>query len=400
MDGILFKIGSIAILFILLFTGFFVFDLFPEESFDENSDDISADMLLESAMLGGNYLVNATGETGRFVYDYGASQDEEYSSYNLLRHAGTIYSMLQLYDVTKDQMLLSSAKKAIDYLLYFVKSFDNDSICIVNDEDEVKLGGNALAVVALAEYMKVTDDDIYLPVMQNLTRFIEKSQKESGEFISKRMFSTNDIIDWNSDYYPGEALLALCKLYSLDYNETWLDVAEKAAKFLISVRFIQDEDYREVHDHWLMIALNELYRYRGDLLYLNHSMNLSNGIMVLQRDGVNRESEYPDWLGSYYTPPHSTSTATRTEGLVAAYNLAYDFGEKDVATSILNAIKLGINFQLKTQLKQEDVSDLPDPNQAIGGFCYSLDSYSIRIDYVQHNICSILGLYHILENNN
>jgi len=398
MDRMLFRTGLIVTLFSLLFASFFVFNFFPENFVDGSSDDISADMLLESAMLGGNYLVNATNGDGSFVYKYNASSDGESSSYNLLRHAGTIYSMLQLYDVTKDQTLLSSAERAIDYLFSFVKPFD-DSVCIVNDAGEVKLGGNALAVIALAEYMKVTGDDIYLSVMQNLSHFIRSSQNEVGSFICKRDYLTGEIYDWVSEYYPGEALLALCRLYSLDYNETWLDVAEKGARYLITIRDANVPINQLIHDHWLMIALNELYRYRGDSLYFNHSMNLSKGIMNLQRDDINRESEYPDWLGSYYTPPHSTSTATRTEGLVAAYNLAYDYDEENMVDSIFDAIKLGIKFQLKTQLTEEDVKDLPDPDQAIGGFCYSLDSYSIRIDYVQHNICSILGLYHILKNN-
>jgi hypothetical protein len=68
-----------------------------------------------------------------------------------------------------------------------------------------------------------------------------------------------------------------------------------------------------------------------------------------------------------------------------------------MAEKILNAAKLGVIFQLKTQFTDDNVEGLADPQRTIGGFKHSLDSYTIRIDYVQHNICSILGLYSILE---
>jgi hypothetical protein len=393
MNGSLFKIGLFAIIVILLFTSFFTL-----YSFNDSNDEFYCDLLLESAVLGGDYIVNATNADGSFVYEYNASSGKESSSYNILRHAGTVYFMLELYNVTKDERLLSSAEKSIVYLLSFVKPFDNSSVCIVYN-DEVKLGGNALAVVALAEHMKVTGEDVYLPIMQNLTCFIKLSQNESGGFICKQEYSTGYIYDWDSEYYTGEALLALCRLYQLDHNETWLDVAEKGAKYLINVRDKNVAVDNLIHDHWLLMALNELYRYRIDSLYFDHSMNISEGIMLLQRDGVNRKSEYPEWLGSYYTPPSSASTATRSEGLIAAYHLSFDFGEKNMTERILRSIKLGVDFQLKTQITTENNVGLHDLSRALGGFHESLTDYDIRIDYVQHNVCSILGLYHILKSS-
>ena len=366
-------------------------DISPEEL----NKDISSEKLLDSVKIAGDYLVSVTNEDGSFVYEYNASHDWESSSYNMLRHAGTIYSMLQLYDTVNDDQLLSASEKAIEYLLSFSVEYDSAS-CIVYD-DEIKLGGNALAVIALAEHAKVTDDSKYLLIMQDLTKYIKQSQKDSGEFICKRYYSTGVTSDFVSQYYPGEALLALCRLYSLDGNETWLDVAEKGAQYLINVRDADVSTNDLTHDHWLLMALNELYRYRANQLYLNQSMRIAESIMYKQRDGVNREPKYPEWLGSYYTPPRSTPTATRSEGLIAAYHLAVDFGDSDTALRILNATILGVEFQLRTQFTSDNVADLPDPQRAIGGFHESLICYDIRIDYVQHNICSILGLYHIIS---
>jgi len=401
MKGKTFNIVIIIfIVCILSLTGFYLIfqsdsEVIKDISFEELNEDITSEELLDSLKIAGDYLVSVTNEDGSFVYEYNASHDWESSSYNMLRHAGTIYSMLHLFDTIKDEKLLSASERAIEYLLSFSVEYDNAS-CIVYD-DEIKLGGNALVVIALSEYTKVTNDNKYLIIMQDLTKYIKQSQKDSGEFISKRYYSTGLTSDFVSQYYPGEALLALCRLYSLDSNETWLDVAEKGAKYLINVRDADVSTIDLIHDHWLLIALNELYRYRPNQLYLNQSMRIAESIMYAQRDGGNREAEYPEWLGSYYTPPRSTPTACRSEGLIAAYHLAVDFGDSDTALRILNATKLGVGFQLRTQFTSDNVADLPDPQRAIGGFYESLTCYDIRIDYVQHNICSILGLYHIIS---
>jgi hypothetical protein len=112
---------------------------------------------------------------------------------------------------------------------------------------------------------------------------------------------------------------------------------------------------------------------------------------------LNKPSEHPEWLGSYHTPPRTTPTATRSEGLIAAYHLSKDFGGKNTTERILNAINLGVHFQISTQFTPSNISNLSNPQRAIGGFHESLTDYDIRIDYVQHNICSILGLYKIIK---
>ena len=234
--------------------------------------------------------------------------------------------------------------------------------------------------------------------MQKLAGYIQLSQNQNGEFICKRMYSTGEITDFVSEYYPGEAILSLCRLYYIDKKEIWLDIAEKASDFLINIRDAGVSTYNLTHDHWLLMGLNELYRYRNNEVYLNHSMKIAESIMYKQRNKTDESLEYLDWLGSYYTPPRSTPTATRSEGLIAAYNLANDYGVENNTDRLLNAIKIGIGFQLQTQFEPATLMYVKDPARARGGFHYDLTSFDIRIDYVQHNICSILGYYDILNN--
>jgi len=355
-------------------------------------EQIAPEMLLDAALAAGEYLIRSTRPDGTFVYVYQPATDTEDPTYNMLRHAGTIYSMLELYEVTEDPRLIEACLSAFDHLQRNIEP------CLVNGEphscvvdvDSVKLGGNALAMIALSKYEQVTGDRRFRETAVELGRWIRAVQNEAGEFfIHKYSYPQGVISDFVSAYYPGEALLALSRLYELNGDEGLLDAAEAGARWLIEVRDgdVAAEDLN--HDHWLLYALNGLYRHRSNPLYLEHALRIANTIV----NGQNLEPRLRDWLGSYYKPPRSTPTAIRSEGLFAAYTLARDFGSPEEAQRILAAVRRGILFQLQTQLTAETVMHLQDPQRSLGAFRKSLTDVEIRIDYVQHNISALLLLY-------
>ena len=350
--------------------------------------------MLRAATAAGEYLVGTVGSDGRFAYEYRPTQDEVAEGYNILRHCGTVYAMLELHEVAGSPALLSAAKRAIGYLLEEVQPCTTSQgtlPCLVED-GYTKLGGNALAVIAMAKYTEVTGDRQYLPLMQELGAWIGTAMAENGKFaVHKQSHPGGAVVDFTSAYYPGEAILALTRLYAVDSSETWLDMAENAAIFLIFNRDAGVADSGLPHDHWLLYALNELARLRPRAAYLNHSLRIANAIIRSQ----NRQPAYPDWLGSFYLPPRSTPTSTRMEGLCAAYVLARDAGRLQEADTILAAIRHGIGFQLKAQIGPESALYLPNPKRSLGGVRRSLTDYDIRIDYPQHFISSLLGYYRI-----
>jgi hypothetical protein len=352
--------------------------------------------LLAAANRAGDYLQRAVGADGRFVYSYLPKTDREKDSYNILRHAGTVYSMLELYEVNRRPELLAAARRALGYLLNQIEDCEVDGKtlpCIV-EEGEVKLGGNALAAIALAKHIEVTGDTGHLPTLRRLGEWILDVQEPDGEFgVHKQSHPDGKVSDFVSEYYPGEALLALMRISALDADARWLDGAEQGARFLIETRDAGVPDTELNHDHWLLYALNEIYRERDRPIFLEHALRIAGAIASSQ----NRDPEFRDWLGSYYRPPRSTPTATRTEGLTAAYRLARDFDHPAEAARFLEAIRLGIDFQLQTQFRPESVLYLADPQRALGGFHRSLTNYEIRIDYVQHNISGLLAYRQILE---
>ncbi len=356
---------------------------------------LTPELLLAAARGGGAYLTRAVSADGRFVYSYRPKADTERDRYNILRHAGTIYSMLELHQVAPQPELLAAAERAIGYLKAAIQPCEPDAACLV-ESGFVKLGGNALGIVALAKHAEVTGSKEHHPLIERLGRWILATQSEAGEFTRHKVHLATDRLDDHvSQYYPGEAVLALLRggaAADETTAERWLEAAVKAARWLIEVRDAKVPDHRLNHDHWLLYGLNELGARRPEPLLLEHARRTTGAILARQ----NRRPIHPDWRGSYYNPPRSTPTATRSEGLAAAYLLERDHGSEEQAARLLESLELGVRFQLQTQFAPEAVLYLPDPRRALGGFRRSLTHYEVRIDYVQHNISALLLLRRIL----
>lgn len=357
---------------------------------------LNPDLLLTAAINAGAYLHSCVRKTGEFLYEYLPKKDHPSHRYNILRHAGSIYSMLELYEVTKNEELLNAAKLALRNLINRARSVNkgkNTTLCIV-EKDFVKLGANALTLLTIAKYTSITNDSSYLETGRQLAAWMQDAQGSSGEFyIYKQKYSTQKNTNFVSLYYPGEAIFSLVRFYQVDPNPVWLDIAKNATDYIINIRD-KDKSISQIeHDHWLLYGLNELYRVRPAPIYIEHTKKICQAILNAQC----HKNEPIDYLGSFYNPPRSTPVAIRAEGLCAAYHLLHDNQQLEFANQLLPAIQLCIRFQLQTQFQPERALYLPNPKRTLGGFSRSLTDYSIRIDYVQHNLSGIIHLYKILQ---
>lgn len=347
-----------------------------------------------------NYFRQVVNPQGKFVYIYNPEYSDVPNKYNILRHAGTTYSMLETYEMMPDKGLMTAIKRAIKYLLTKVEdtTINGKSAQVVVEKDSAKLGGNGLSVVALAKYTELTGDKQYLPLMQNMATWMGELQDETGKFaIHKQIFSTGEDSGFVSHYYPGEAILALCRLYQLDKDEKWLDLAENEATYLITERDVEANLDTIAHDHWLLYALNDLYRERPKDIYLKHSFFIAEAIMKAQRLDTNKFK--PEWIGSFdsHSYPASTPAACRSEGLGAAYRLANDHGHHEEAATYKKAMETAIKFQLYLQLKPESVMYYRNKRFCLGAIHPSLNKYELRNDYTQHNISSFISYYNMIK---
>ncbi len=359
-------------------------------------EEPTPDLLLERSVLAADYLQSSVSEDGRIRYLYDPTHDRTLPGYNLLRHGGTTYSILQAYQRTGFEPYLKAAEGAIGFLLRNTKTdtregpYGGGDVRYVVESKYIKLGGAGLGLVMLAEYQLATGKETYVQEAGELARFLVSQQKEDGEFIYfAPLIPGEKPKDQASAYYPGEAILGLAKQYALDGNPLWLETAERGAQWLINVRDGGKPPQRLANDHWLMIAMSYLYANTENELYLSHSLSLAQAVKFQADKRPSHVRNHRDYAGGYYEPPRSTPAATRGEGLVAVLDTC-KHAERDCAW-VRDLLLRTVKHELQCQYTPDHAWWLANPSRALGAFNGGIIDTQIRNDYTQHNLSSVLG---------
>ena len=361
--------------------------------------ELSSTGMVAAARSGGDYLVRMQQEDGSFHYLYDAAMDRviEDAEYNILRHAGTAFSLFDLYAHTKDARYLAAANRAIDFLKTRFRPVTESNFLYVLDFDgKAKLGASGLALLAISRQIELDPASAHHDVALQLANHILVLQEPDGAFLSYHPIS-GDEPDRDSLYYPGEAMFGLLEYYRLRTNEVrLLEAARRGADYLI-------EDQRAMPelppDAWLMQALEVLHKIKPNPKYVEHTIALAEAIL---RDQYTSEATPERYMGDKniggFGPgePRSTPAAARSEGILSAYRMARAQNDQRAAT-FLAALKASAKFQLAHQFTKEDAGWLPNADKAAGAFQGSFSTTRVRIDYVQHNISSLLGLAQVWE---
>ncbi len=359
--------------------------------------DVTKQDLYKSIEIAGKYLLRAIMPNGRYEYQYRVDTNFVVRDYNFLRHAGTSFALAEYLEFTKDKTCLPILKKALEYMkLFAFKGLEDQNTICFSDRGLVKLGGNGLAALSLAKYIKVTDDYRDKTLLTQICNWILTQTKNNGDFKGhKQRYHDGSYSTKKCPYYPGEVIYGLAMSYNLLGEDKWLNVANNIAHWMILQRDKGIDELKLEHDHWLLYGLNELHRITPHQIYIDQTIRICRAIMHRQI----LKSEYPDYIGAHNNRknmPSSTQAATRSEGLLAAYKLLRDFGNvSEFANEVLQYAKRSIMFQLRTQYNELTTMYVYDAQKAYGGFRGAIDYHDIRIDYVQHNLSSLISLYNI-----
>jgi uncharacterized protein YyaL (SSP411 family) len=349
------------------------------------ADELDRPRLIAAARAGGDYLVRIQRPDGSFHYSYNAREDRfDSQAYNILRHAGVALSLLELYAATRDIRYLDSARRAIEFLkTRFRPARDKSSLYVLDFDGKAKLGANGLALYVLARQLELDARNGDRKSAARLASHIRMMQHKDGSFASYYRLRGHEPQGSVSLYYPGEAILGLVELFKMTGDRRLIDSARRGADHLIESQKRMDE---LPPDAWLMQGLEALHKIGREQRYADHAIDLAEAMIAHQY-----AAGAPDGYEGGFGPgrPRATPAASRAEGMLAAYRLARVTGDAR-ASVIAAALKASARFQLSHQL--EAGSSLANPKRAAGGFRGSARSWRVRIDSVQHNISSLLGI--------
>jgi hypothetical protein len=358
---------------------------------------LDVDLLERRALHAADYLSRIIDADGKYMYRYNAVQDRPGTGYNLLRHAGSTWSLLQAYQRFGDPAHLAAAERAIEWFLATCQLRSEEGpwgsdFRFCEYQKFAKLGANGLGLLMLTEYMEATGTRTYLQVAQELGRFTRRMQEENGHFFSYYDWGDGaKVPDKEVIYYPGESCFGLMKLYRLDENPLWLDIVERGVDYMIFKRDRGKGELLIPHDHWLMYALVHLYGARPEEHFLERGELILRSIVARQFEADESVAEdYPLTLGGYYRPPHFTPGGTRGEAMVAGIDLLTLAGS-DPAW-LFEPAMVGLEFSTGAQYNPVTSYFLPNPSRAAGGIGEGLVATWVRNDFVQHNLSALLGM--------
>src|SRR5699024_976459 len=120
------------------------------------------------------YLTQQVQPNGRFYYGWHPCFDREIRFYNTLRHASTVYSMVEAWEVTRCDALSAAIEHALQYAIETVVKYDQNNageqitLLVEQDWKEIKFGANAVLILALTKYSEVFETEQYLPLLETV----------------------------------------------------------------------------------------------------------------------------------------------------------------------------------------------------------------------------------------
>lgn len=330
---------------------------------------------------GQKYLTELSGDDGRFTYGYFSCFDKEIKFYNMLRHASTIYSMIESYELFAGEELAAAIKRGLAYLVEKKLYIDGDTAYLIDgvqeDKLEIKLGGNAAAILAMTKYAEVFDDFSYLPHAQKLAQGILNLQLENGEFMHVLHYPSLQVKErFRIIYYDGEAAFALMRLYRLDKQQKWIDAVEKAFDHFI------EKDYWKNHDHWLSYCTNELTAYKPERRYFEFGLkNVSDKLDFI----YHRNTTFPTFLELTLATSKMIDRLKET----GHSDLLDSFDEEKLE----NTIHKRAEYQRNGHFYPELAMYYKNPGRILGSFFIRHHSFRARIDDIEHYLSGYCAYY-------
>ncbi len=343
-------------------------------------DNVAENKLEECALYGGDNLVFSQSCNGRYRYVYDAEHDQyNDSDYNIVRHAGATYGLLDLYKEVKQEKYLETGIKGLDFLCAFNYIIDWN-IWAINYDLDTNVGTVSLAILGMVRYWEATNNEKYNIYVEKYSNFIVSQQNDDGSFAGRYGSDEED------RYYSGEAFFALSLAYEMLEKERYLKAMEKALEYYWSI----DYEYNDsAFIPWASSGCARWYELTKNSDFLDFCFEMTD-IQIQRQNLINNYDELGNKLYGYLKAP-TVNTGVYLEGIGDALRVAKKVNDITRVTKYRDCLKAGIEWELSLQFR--DIEQLGRPIKAFGGFHRGFtveNAYQVRIDYTQHAISAIL----------
>ncbi len=352
-------------------------------------ETLDAELAFHLVSSSSEYLSRQVRQDGRWHYGWAPAFDKPIPSYNALRHASSAYALLEGWELTREPRHLEAAERALDYLcrelVHDVEQPDGSHVSyLVDTGNEIKLGGNAVSLLALTKHAKLTGDTRRFPLMEKLASgLLGMQDPETGGFVHVLEYPSLALKEKKRTiYYDGEAAFGLLRLYNLTHDPRWLNAVHHAMD-----HFITSEHWK-AHDHWLGYCIAEF------TLYVPQEKYFLFGIQNVREHldfVLARLTTYPTLLELMMAAERMFQTMRTREDLRGLLERELD-GEK-----FQRALHYRAHYLLNGYFFPELAMFFKAPGKIVGSFFIRHYGFRVRIDDVQHYLSAYVAYWYLLS---
>ena len=384
--------------------------------------EVTEEVLLDRIDLAGEWLLSTVEPSGRFDYEYFPNKDDHGSSYNEVRHAGSVYGLFHMFHMAEAEPALRDDAEA--YLRAGVLTLDrvygnlgkppgttaaDPFVAFLEGEDGENTNSGAAALTLLSFVERPPPEQVRDPalktavwtegdaeIMEGLAETLVAMVDERGAVF--RMWTeaqAGGLVEKEPPYFPGEVMLALVRYHELTQEERWLQTAQAIGRRQIRLA----RRWWMVPDHWVMQALDRLdeidtgndeWRRGAYAMGRRYVREQFAPLGRVLHPGPRQRPPFPDYRGAYrrmQEVPRTTRAASRGEAIGGVVRIAWRHG--DPSAHWERSLIEGARHLMEQQYVPDNSFFLPNPDEVQGAIRMGIVDMHCRIDNNQHGVVGL-----------